>query len=388
MPSSDIIEISFLVRDAKKKPVSGFPIRGRYKIGSKHIERTTNKAGLVNISISNGALYEIHTPTINGNFELNATIEAKPRAAGHPVIIGLNEPIDAYISTTELRIEDLDNKPVPKAKVSEMYQGRTLIKEVGDDGKLPIKTIIGEPVVVQLLKPDKSPIRGACYSYVTRSVNNGRFRLVMPLHQSPDKTDKEEPTTDQPPQSLPANKDDCETLFKKVAPVILRHEGGWVDDPADSGGATNKGITIGTFKSYAKEDLGIEPTITNLKNLTDEQATIIYRKRYWGEKGYCKVNSVKVALMIYDWSITSGGALKEVNNLLKNHYNLNPNSGPKGNKLDAGTINSVVDQSDLLERIAQIRRDYYKDLAKNHPKNKKFLKGWLNRVTDCLAVSV
>ena len=34
----------------------------------------------------------------------------------------------------------------------------------------------------------------------------------------------------------------------KLIPFILQWEGGFVNDPADLGGATNKGVTIGTFK--------------------------------------------------------------------------------------------------------------------------------------------
>ena len=35
----------------------------------------------------------------------------------------------------------------------------------------------------------------------------------------------------------------------KLAPWILKWEGGFVNDPADLGGATNMGVTIGTWKS-------------------------------------------------------------------------------------------------------------------------------------------
>lgn len=182
--------------------------------------------------------------------------------------------------------------------------------------------------------------------------------------------------------------DNCEDKFKRVAPIILKHEGGYVNDPADSGGMTNKGITIGTWKQYAKLDLEIEPTEDNLKNITDEQATIIYRKRYWEPKGFCKIEDERVGLMVYDWSITSGGAGKQVQKLLKNEFEQVINDdgaiGPK--TIEA--LNNVEDQDKLLNRIAEIRKQYYTDLAydsKGKPtKNIKFLKGWHNRVDECL----
>lgn len=188
----------------------------------------------------------------------------------------------------------------------------------------------------------------------------------------------------------------CEDKFKKVAPIILKHEGGYVNDPDDSGGETNKGITIGTWKSYAKEDLGVEPTSENLKKITDEQATIIYRKRYWEPKGFCKINDDKVSLMIYDWTITSGGAGKEVQKLLVNEFGQHIETDGDIGTATIDAINNVEDQDKLLKRIGEIRKQYYTDLAyytdkegKQQPsKNHKFLNGWHNRVDDCLNVKL
>ncbi len=180
---------------------------------------------------------------------------------------------------------------------------------------------------------------------------------------------------------------DCDSKFKKVAPIILQHEGGFVDHPADKGGATNKGITFATWKQYAKEDVNVEPTLDNLKTITDEQATTIYRKRYWEPKGFCKVEDERVGLMVYDWTITSGGAGKQVQRLLKNEFEQDiKDDGTIGSKT-IEAINNVHDQDKLLTRLAEIRKQYYTDLTFTDGKKNAqdvFLKGWLNRVDDCL----
>tara|TARA_R110000772_G_scaffold31767_6_gene78120 strand:- start:522 stop:1133 length:612 start_codon:yes stop_codon:yes gene_type:complete len=60
-------------------------------------------------------------------------------------------------------------------------------------------------------------------------------------------------------------------------PRILEHEGGFVDHPSDPGGATNKGITIATFRRFVK------PTgnVADLKALTTAQAVVVYKRQYW-----------------------------------------------------------------------------------------------------------
>ena len=39
---------------------------------------------------------------------------------------------------------------------------------------------------------------------------------------------------------------------RKLVPFILKWEGGFVNDPDDLGGATNMGVTIGTYEHIAE----------------------------------------------------------------------------------------------------------------------------------------
>ena len=57
--------------------------------------------------------------------------------------------------------------------------------------------------------------------------------------------------------------------FKEIIEKVLEHEGGYVNDPKDLGGETKYGITKRFY-----------PDI-DIKNLTIEQATEIYKKDYW-----------------------------------------------------------------------------------------------------------
>ncbi|WP_323008536.1 glycoside hydrolase family 108 protein [Paracoccus sp. (in: a-proteobacteria)] len=57
--------------------------------------------------------------------------------------------------------------------------------------------------------------------------------------------------------------------FDRCLAEVLRHEGGYVNDPHDPGGETNMGISK---RSYPNE---------NIKSMTRARAAEIYRRDYW-----------------------------------------------------------------------------------------------------------
>ncbi len=65
--------------------------------------------------------------------------------------------------------------------------------------------------------------------------------------------------------------------FPKCLKLSLEHEGGYVDHPRDPGGATNKGITIGTLSAW----LGRKATKNEVRNISDETVAQIYERNYW-----------------------------------------------------------------------------------------------------------
>ncbi|OCG94277.1 N-acetylmuramidase, partial [Xanthomonas euvesicatoria] len=89
--------------------------------------------------------------------------------------------------------------------------------------------------------------------------------------------------------------------FNAFFPTLLKHEGGFVNDPVDPGGATNKGITLSTFKACAQNLLGIEPSLANLRALTDAQAGVIYKAQYWDRLRADQIALQPLANIVFDF---------------------------------------------------------------------------------------
>lgn len=89
--------------------------------------------------------------------------------------------------------------------------------------------------------------------------------------------------------------------FERVMREIFHHEGGYVDHPADPGGATNKGITFAVLQSWRGKPI----TKQDVKDLTEEEARDIYQMNYW-RPTRCDQLPDGVDLVMMDGSVNSG----------------------------------------------------------------------------------
>lgn len=169
--------------------------------------------------------------------------------------------------------------------------------------------------------------------------------------------------------------------FNVFLPLVLRFEGGFVDDPADPGGATNKGITLKTFTGCSQRLLGVDPTLDNLKALSDDQAATIYKALYWNAVCGDAIASQNLADIVCDFYVNAQSHAAKLLQTVLNSV---------GAKLDVdGAIGpstmaalAASDQNDVYQRYKQGRIAYYQNLAQQVPSLSKFLNGWLNRVNS------
>lgn len=68
------------------------------------------------------------------------------------------------------------------------------------------------------------------------------------------------------------------TRFNEVLPLVLAHEGGYVNHPQDPGGATNKGVTQRVYDDY-RRNRGLETR--SVRSITHAEVRDIYRRQYW-----------------------------------------------------------------------------------------------------------
>jgi len=167
--------------------------------------------------------------------------------------------------------------------------------------------------------------------------------------------------------------------FKSFLPTLLRFEGGYVNDLADPGGETNKGITMNTFRGCAQKLLGLAPTAANLRALTDAQAAVIYKEIFWDPIGGDAMPLQELANIVCDFYVNAG---THATTLLQQVLNTLGQAIAVDGKIGPGTLAAVaaVDSKELYRRFKQGRIAYYRNLAARKPAMKKFLKGWLNRV--------
>lgn len=86
---------------------------------------------------------------------------------------------------------------------------------------------------------------------------------------------------------------------------LAKWEGGWAEHPRDPGGATMRGITIGTFTRWRQANGLPAPTKEDLRNITDEDVAGIYDKWYYKASGANKL-SFPLCLVVFDTAVLHG----------------------------------------------------------------------------------
>lgn len=169
------------------------------------------------------------------------------------------------------------------------------------------------------------------------------------------------------------------TLHSRANRFTLQWEGGYVNDPDDAGGATNKGITWRVYNAWRKAK-GL--AIRSVRFITGEEVDQIYKRWYW-EPAHCdeiaEKGGEKLAIAVYDFAVNSG--VKRAIEYLQRTVGAADDGvwGPKTAKRVEGQLLILGDRAVTTTYINR-RESFFRAIAKG--RNRKFLKGWLNRLND------
>lgn len=159
-------------------------------------------------------------------------------------------------------------------------------------------------------------------------------------------------------------KDNWEQCFA----LVLKHEGGFVNHPADPGGMTNLGVTKKVWEAF----VGYEVDEDEMRSLTPEIVKPLYKKNYWDAiRGDDLPDGVDYAT--YDLAVNSG--VRRAVKMLQRAAGV-PDDGIIGSK----TIDAVHDKNprELAQDICENRLAFLQAL----PTWDVFGKGWGRRVAD------
>lgn len=163
----------------------------------------------------------------------------------------------------------------------------------------------------------------------------------------------------------------------KMIEELIKREGGFVNDPSDSGGATKYGITRATLSAWREK----ECTVDDVKNLTKEEAVEIYRAEYYFKPS---IDSLIIPLQPHVLDCVANMGARGGIRLLQQAINALGGSIKTDGILGPVTREhcSQCDFKQLNNMLVDMRIRFYEDLAARRPKDKKFLAGWKKRANS------
>jgi lysozyme family protein len=152
--------------------------------------------------------------------------------------------------------------------------------------------------------------------------------------------------------------------FKECLDLVLKSEGGWVNNPQDPGGETNLGVTKRVWEEY------VGHPVESLKKLTKDDVAPMYEQKYW-RPCYGEVLPRGLNFVVFSMGVNAGPGRSV--KLLQSSIGCVPDGviGPKTRELI-----SASNSATLIAKFSESRREYYRAL-KTFP---IFGKGWLARV--------
>ena len=178
-----------------------------------------------------------------------------------------------------------------------------------------------------------------------------------------------------------------------IAREIVAREGGYVNDPADPGGATKHGVTIHTMRRLGLDlDRDGQVTAADVRRLTREQAVDIFLREYFAKPGLANL-PLQLQASVFDMQVNAGAnAVKILQRLLTRLGHPCSDDGVIGPQTARAAHAAAAAVPDLADQYGIARRDYYYALADARPASRKFARsrsggkgGWITRAEEFIS---
>ncbi len=173
--------------------------------------------------------------------------------------------------------------------------------------------------------------------------------------------------------TLEAKKQPTPDALTTALKFTLLWEGGYVNNPDDPGGATNKGVTQDTYNTYR---INNQLPTQGVELITDVEVHDIYFSMYW-QPSQAALMVLPLAIVHFDTAVNFGvgGAIEFLQEALG--ISADGIFGP-------GTQTALLanNTAQTAQKIVQGRIDYRNQRVDTNPSQEVFLVGWLNRDND------
>lgn len=138
-------------------------------------------------------------------------------------------------------------------------------------------------------------------------------------------------------------------IFKAALKFTLSVEGGYVNNPKDPGGETNRGITKSVYDTYRQNK---KLPIQSVRSISNQEVEEIYKNNYWIPSNCDKMIDPKLAISVFDFAVNGGvQRAKRYSSITSNYQKYN-----------------------------QLRKDYYGKITNTNPSLRVFYKSSMSRM--------
>lgn len=168
--------------------------------------------------------------------------------------------------------------------------------------------------------------------------------------------------------------------FQKIFVGLKEAEGGFVDNPLDSGGPTKYGITIPFLAVYRGVDKS-HITVDDIKNLTIEEAMGAYYYNLWERHSVSELPP-SIQPVVFNLMVISGPQIATKILQKKSGAKIDGVLGPKTIEAVKLKISATPEKRHFKNELVKDIMRFFIRIVRRQPEKRVFLEGWYNRFCE------